>query len=239
MDQDDTKLLVDLKEKIKICPKCKGIGYLPGSDNQVIKCECYDAYEKTLKYILANIPRVYWKFKLEQYVGNHGATGKVKSYISTIPMAKRTGVGLLFYGTQGTGKTALLSCVMRGIVERGHTAQYTLLAKLFRAFMDKDYEFLEKIHSTDFLCIDDMDKAHVSANTNWFETLVDEVFRYRFTRKKPMIVSYSGSLEQLGQDFGVKLSSLLNECLIPVLIVGDDYRKKVIAKTLPFKLKEK
>ena len=234
MDQDDLNLLEGLKREVKVCKICKGIGYLPGT----IKCACYDKYEKTLKYIVANIPRVYWNFKLEQYVGNHGVTGMIKNYTTDISAAKHKGVGLLLYGTKGTGKTALLSCVMRSIVEKNFSADYTLLAKIFRAFMDHDNAFINHIHQVDFLAIDSVDQAYLSANTDYMEKLFDEIFRYRFIRKKPMIISYSNSREQLAQDLGTSIVSLFNECLIPILVAGEDYRPK-LAKTLTMRLKEK
>ena len=96
----------------------------------------------------------------------------------------------------------------------------------------KRRRYEERIRDVDFLMIDDVGKEMRVSKNGLTEMVFDNLIRYRSFRNKPMILTTNSDIESVENVYGKSIVSLLYGKFIPIRVVGEDYRKTVLAKTV-------
>jgi DNA replication protein DnaC len=195
------------------------------------------------KMLSAGILEEFWNLDIDQFKGNEAVTKVVHEYLDNLDNARKQGISIFFYGTNGTGKTFLGVEVLKEALRKGYSAQFTSLGGVIQALTDGWYDaekrrrYEERIRDVDFLMIDDVGKEMRVSKNGLTEMVFDNLIRYRSFRNKPMILTTNSDIESVENVYGKSIVSLLYGKFIPIRVVGEDYRKTVLAKTVIERLK--
>ena len=190
------------------------------------------------KMLSAGILEEFWDLDIDQFKGNEAVTKVVHEYLDNLDNARKRGISIFFYGTNGTGKTFLGVEVLKEALRKGYSAQFTSLGGVIQALTDGWYDaekrrrYEERIRDVDFLMIDDVGKEMRVSKNGLTEMVFDNLIRYRSFRNKPMILTTNSDIESVENVYGKSIVSLLYGKFIPIRVVGEDYRKTVLAKTV-------
>lgn len=144
---------------------------------------------------------------------------------------------LLLKGTYGTGKSHLSISATKAIVEKGYSALFLSVPKLFtkiKASYDRNTNFsedelLELVGTVDLLVLDDIGAEYTNlrggdANDNWSQTKLFEVMDARSGRHTIYTTNLSSA--ELEVKVGPRnLSRMLDNAEV-VIMDGPDYRRK-------------
>ena len=87
------------------------------------------------KLLQAGIPPPYWDLTFEHFKGDDKAKAITLRYIDMLDEAFRDGMGLLFNGKHGTGKTMLSCLIAKEALKKGFTIRYLDITKILDMIM--------------------------------------------------------------------------------------------------------
>ena len=134
----------------------------------------------------------------------------------------------MFYGSYGVGKTHLEAAIANAQREQGNRSLFTSAPQFFMAYNDamkhdKDYTaLLRQAIETPLLILDDIDKARpTDARWDTYYLIIDE----RYKAKRPTVLS-TNKIEELHLYIGEATVSRLQRGMVPVKMIGTDYRSE-------------
>lgn len=138
---------------------------------------------------------------------------------------------IFIYGNSGTGKTFLLSCIAKEVLNQGNTVIYaderdiitTIISYTYSNFKDKE-EYKSKvdmIYNSDLLIIDDLGTGNITGNTT---SALFEVINKRLRRGLPVIISSNLNIEDLDKFYGKRIFSRILGSYYIKETFGDDLR---------------
>ena len=211
------------------CKDCKDTGFINNK-----QCHCLRQQIIDLLYSQSNIHDSLESIDFDKvseiyYKGddlNHFLDTKQKS-INFVHNFDGTYQNLLFYGTVGTGKSLLSSCIAKNLLNSGHSVIYfsaiSLFDELSKGMFDKngDTGTLENIYECDLLIIDDLGTEMTNSFTvSSFFSLINE----RALRQKPIVISTNLSLEVLRDRYTDRTFSRITGSFIFCRLSGPDIR---------------
>ena len=221
------------------CPDCKDTGYI-GNE----KCHCFKQriieilYDKSNLKILtksANFKLLTDKYyKGEDLKHFHGAVKACEDFINNFNSDYQN---LFFYGTVGTGKSFLSSCIANELLKKGTSVIYFTSPGLFELLSEYSFDarfkqelrsVYDDLYNCELLIIDDLG----AERTNSF--VVSELFaclNERDLRKKSTIITTNLSLENLQAIYSDRIFSRVTSNFRLLKLTGQDIRKlKKIAR---------
>lgn len=231
------------------CPLCQDTGFI-GSE----KCRCFTAAVSELLYRQSNLQEVLKKenfdtFRLEYYsdkkdpVLGISPRENMRNVLSVcrqfIQNFDDQGGSLLLYGDTGVGKTFLINCITKQLLDSSHSCIYLTAPQLIRimersAFRrDEDADDYEQdsadyIWDCDLLIIDDLGSELNNAFVNaQLFTCIDK----RLTMGQSTLISTNLQPEQLQSVYSERISSRLLSSYQVLWIFGDDIRMRLSLAT--------
>lgn len=216
------------------CPTCEGAGTFRWyADNREIvdyTCSCLDQIYLHHWLLNAGIGLNYQRLGWGDAIDVEAAPlGAVLDYARQIDAYAKRGIGLVFYGDRGTGKSLLASLLIKRLISEGHAgyfATFQELLDLFTSTWSDDQEkrwFERRIISAEILVIDDMAREY-AGRLGVAGPLVDHVLRTRVAHQRPTIITTNKTLDELGELYSLNALSLLTGCSLVVEFRGADYR---------------
>ena len=214
------------------CPDCQDTGYINGR-----KCHCFRQEEITRLYAQSNNQTLlktdnFSSLSYEYYAGDdllrfQKAADACKKFVKNF---KSDYHNLFFYGTVGTGKSFLSSCVAKELLDAGQLVLYFSSTQLFdvlsKSVFEKDSReamdgIYDDIYSCDLLIIDDLGTELVNTfvNSQLFSCLNN-----RNLRKKSTIISTNLSLEELRDRYSDRIFSRITSNYDIFKLTGPDIR---------------
>ncbi len=225
------------------CIKCKDTGYL---DNGV-KCDCLKIKLSKELYEMSNISYMLEKenfntFDLDifsqEIVEKEGISPRenmenilkaVKKFMDTFD--KKNDMNLLFYGPTGQGKTFLLNCMTKELIDRNYNVIYQTAFNLIDVAEEKKFRRndmadmkYKMLFSSDLLIIDDLGIEMI----NSFST--SEIFNIvntRLLRGKKTLISTNLSPKELSKTYTDRVFSRVFQKFFPLKFFGEDLRLKI------------
>lgn len=210
------------------CPDCKDTGYV--GENHDTPCHCFKKYATDLIYrdepVMKRLLTDHFEdFDLSGYSLEKDSTGmssrecavkaleQSKRFVETFDSSFKN---LFFYGTSGSGKTFLSSCIAGSLINTNHTVIYISAVRLFNVcadytFGDKrntdDYAYTS-LFSADLLIIDDLGTEVANTFTlSTFFSLINE----RLLTSKSTIISTNLTLNEVSDIYSQRVYSRLVE----------------------------
>lgn len=179
---------------------------------------------------LAGIGQDYWSCDFTNYQGPAQAAEKTKRYLTKLGQMKDEGVGLMWTGPFGPGKTTLAMITAKYLLRAGWNVQCTSLGDIVEAIQnswseaDAGEPVLERYRRADFLFIDDVGKEH-RGQSGFVQTVFDNLIRTRTQHRLPTFITTNHTKSELEDTYGGSVVSLLEGKIIPIVVNGRDIRR--------------
>lgn len=224
---------LDLKYR---CRKCNDTGFIG-----LNKCTCYNKNMATIIYEESEFSTLldeysFQEFDLEAFSDKLEIPGTGKTVRETMNenfnLAKmyvenftKHNENLFFYGSSGTGKTFLATCIARDLLYKGYVVVYRTATQLIEdikeiRFNDNE-EVFDMLMNTDLLIIDDLGTEFKSELSR---TEVFNIINGRLLDKKKMIISTNLTPEELKSKYSERLLSRILGDFMNIKFGGVDLR---------------
>ena len=145
----------------------------------------------------------------------------------------RDGMGLLYHGPVGTGKTFLAACIANAVISQGYRVRLTSFARvadeIFKA--ENKAEYIDHLCRYDLLILDDLG---VERKTEYMQEMVYKIVNARYVAGAPVIVTTNLTPDELTKpaDIGYTRTydRLLEKCL-PIKVDGPSRRRSAARAT--------
>jgi len=208
--------------------------YLPGSRTQVgeYECECADQWVAHRAMLSANIGLTYQRLSWMDLTGTEpAAIDMAQGYLESAEAYVAAGVGLIYYGTMGSGKSSLSSLLLRDLLGQGYDTYFTTFSAMIDAYTGGWNDaaerawFHKRIKNAGVLVLDDIGKEFAGRKSSGLpESTFDEVLRHRVAASMPTIVTTNYDLARLQEGYGGAVLSLLHERSKTFGFTGEDFR---------------
>lgn len=222
----------DYLEAVYECPLCKDTGYIGNR-----KCTCFRQAEIALIYEQSHIKELLSTDNFEHlsydYYESDDLTRFTKAVEECQNFVKNFNSdyhNLFFYGTVGTGKSFLSSCIAKELIEQGRVVIYFSSSQLFdtlsHSTFDRDSKeaaagVYEDIYGCDLLIIDDLGTELTNA---FVSSQLFSCLNNRHLRRKSTIITTNLSLEELRDRYSDRIFSRITSNYGMCKLTGRDIR---------------
>lgn len=208
------------------CPTCRRVGSYTwkGVTNS---CDCRMQLQLAKHYTAAGIGADYFRLTWEDYVAPPPQTLLI--YAANFHNAVAEGTGVLFTGTNGTGKTMLATLTLKELIKKGFSA----FSSSFSDAIDRRTEsfgddmaarfFDRKFIHSHALLLDDLGQE-LHSSSDLARSTLDKILRTRTKNNRPTLLTTNLGHRELGQRYGTAIASLLQHKSLPIELVDVDFR---------------
>lgn len=256
LKEEDWKVLEDMKERmLGECEICDHTGHCIAKDDgktawtKTKECRCLKRFKRFKEYYKARIPEIYWRLDQKNFKGDKSALKIVVKYCDRIQNAMNKGLGFLFYGNNGNGKTTLACIIGKEAIKHGYSVYYGTLQSYLNLIMDsfgsdnQTEKVRDLIKNVDLLIIDELGKEHIKKNeatgTVFGFSEFEQILRYREGKSKAVIEISNLRPQQLESRYGASIASLFEGSLKPLEVMGLDMRRTMKSKSWEDRLEGK
>jgi DNA replication protein DnaC len=183
-----------------------------------------------------NIGKRFSGMTFEDYLPVNIEAEKIKAtcqrYAETFPDRLKTGDGLIFIGSCGTGKNMLAAILCQEVVRQEKSAVHTTIFKLIRAIKDtwrqdsskNEDAVINSFSDPDLLVIDEIGVQFGSETERLYLT---EIINNRYESRKPTILISNLNLDELETVLGTRIIDRFYEGKSAILkFTWDSYRRR-------------
>lgn len=157
----------------------------------------------------------------------------VNSYITNIENYLDANRGILFFGSNGVGKSMLSSLILKEAYRHRYICKRITFSSYINEYtrmwnakpQERDTlegDFYYYIKGVDLLVLEEVGKE---LDTKLSVTVLEDLLRYREERGLTTILCTNLKPKELFSQYGASVQSLLQGMCLPVKMVGDDQRK--------------
>lgn len=232
----------DYLEPIYTCPDCKDTGFIDGEP-----CHCFKKAVVQELYTQSNLKEILLRENFDNFNFDFYNNTSVDSITGKTPLEniedvvdhcryfiknfKNSHESLLFYGDAGVGKTFLVNCIAKELIEQAFSVIYLSAVQLFDLLADLQFNSnkgfgnkhisLNEILCCDLLIIDDLgtEMANSFTASSLFNCLNERLIRHKST-----VISTNLSIEELKTNYTERIFSRTVGNYTFMRIFGDDIR---------------
>ena len=215
------------------CPLCRDTGYRDG-----VKCSCFIQRESAVLSRESNLGKriqtenfehlSYAYHKGEDLVSYRRAVAAAVSFADSFGEGCRN---LYYYGSTGTGKSFLSTCIAERVIGRGFAVRYFSAGALFDRLAALSFgtgtsrealqDFTADVYECDLLILDDLG----TELTNTFvTTTLFSIINERYLHDRPCIISSNLSLQDLQKRYSDRVFSRITNSYELYRFSGEDIR---------------
>ena len=172
---------------------------------------------------------------------NPSISNSCRNYVDNWEGMISDNVGLLFYGSVGTGKTFYACCIANSLIDKGVTALVTnfphLLKIIQSSAFNENVNVISRLQKYDLVVIDDLG---VERNTDYAIEQVYSLIDTRYRSGKPLIITTNLAPHDIAKPANIayeRIYDRIKQNSIPVKMVGES-RRKEIGRTKQAKYKD-
>lgn len=235
----------DYLEDIFCCENCKDTGFIKGSP-----CSCLKNEIVKLLYSRSELEEILHRenfdtFEFDLYSDDFidektgiSAADNIEIVVDHchkfINNFDKTFDNLLFYGRAGTGKTFLINCIAKELIEKSYSVIYLSAVQLFDLLADYSFRrsnnnsvyrqiSMSELLNCDLLIIDDLG---TEMSNSFTDSSLFDCLNERLIHQKSTIISTNLSLKDLKEKYEERIFSRTTGNYTPLRIFGDDIRIK-------------
>lgn len=180
-----------------------------------------------------------WNFENDNNQ-NPSLTKLATNYVNNFNDMKNKGIGLLLYGTTGTGKTYMSACIVNELLKNNYSCimtNFNRISNTLQGTYEGKQEYIDNLNSYDLLVIDDLG---IERNTEYMREIVYSIIDARYRARKPLIITTNLTNKELRSTDDVnkqRIYSRLYEMCMPFEVKGADKREGLLRRNMN-KLKE-
>lgn len=167
-----------------------------------------------------------WTFENDD--GSNNQMMKAKQYVEKWHEMKRNNVGLLLWGSVGSGKTYFAACIANALLEQQVSVMMTSFPKILNAlnnmYNSDRNQYIQDLNRYSLLVIDDFG---VERSSEYAIEQITHIIDTRSKSEKPLIVTTNLHLDQIREAPIVehrRIYSRIQEMCMPIQFIGDDLR---------------
>ena len=176
-----------------------------------------------------------WSYTFENYQGEENQSLMIaKNFVEDYEKMKKENIGLLFYGSVGSGKTYLACSIANSLIEQDQrSVKIRNFAQIINELQKSSFDFdknayIESLVNTSVLILDDLG---IERDTSYAKEQVYNIVNNRYLKHKPTIFTTNLSYSQIENctesvEYQRIYSRIIEMC-IPVMVLGEDYRKVI------------
>ena len=178
---------------------------------------------------------IQWAYTFENYQGEENQSLIIaKNFVKDYEQMKKENIGLLFYGSVGSGKTYLACCIANALIEEYQIGvKIRNFAQIINELQKGGFDFdknayIESLVNTSVLILDDLG---IERDTSYAKEQVYNIVNNRYLKQKPTIFTTNLSYDTIQNckdsvEYQRIYSRIIEMC-IPVMVVGEDFRKVI------------
>ena len=176
---------------------------------------------------------IQWAYTFENYQGEENQSLIIaKNFVKDYEEMKKENIGLLFYGSVGSGKTYLACSIANALIEQYQiSVKIRNFAQIINELQKSSFDFdknayIESLVNTSVLILDDLG---IERDTSYAKEQVYNIVNNRYLKQKPTIFTTNLSYDTIQNckdsvEYQRIYSRIIEMC-IPVMVVGEDFRK--------------
>ncbi len=235
----------DYLDEIFDCNQCKDTGFINGYPCECLKNEIVtQLYSRSeLKEVLAreNFDTFNFNFYSEDFIDENLGISSLENMETVVDYCHyfinnfdKTFDNLLFYGRAGTGKTFLINCIAKELIEKSFSVIYLSAVQLFDLLADYSFRRsnntsvyrqirMDELLRCDLLIIDDLG---TEMGNSFTDSSLFDCLNERLIHQKSVIISTNLSLDDLQKNYSERIFSRTTGNYTAFKIFGDDIRIK-------------
>ncbi|RLV19586.1 ATP-binding protein [Streptococcus iniae] len=178
---------------------------------------------------------IQWAYTFENYQGEENQSLIIaKNFVKDYEEMKKENIGLLFYGSVGSGKTYLACCIANSLIEQYQiSVKIRNFAQIINELQKSSFDFdknayIESLVNTSVLILDDLG---IERDTSYAKEQVYNIVNNRYLKQKPTIFTTNLSYDTIQNckdsvEYQRIYSRIIEMC-IPVMVIGEDFRKVI------------
>ena len=199
-------------------------------------CNCPEQTQLAKHYTLAGIGRVYQRLSWDDFTGEDIVLREVEHYLTN--KLAEGGLGIIFSGDLGTGKTMIANLILKEMVRRGMTCYATTFAQTVESFTstwgnrEQKQWFADRFMYSQVLLLDDLGRE-VRLSNNLPQTTFDMILRTRVQDGRPTLLTTNIAPQDLDiAGYGGGVLSMLKGHSVVISMPGKDFRPASRQRTL-------
>ncbi len=167
-----------------------------------------------------------WNFVNDN--GSNPCMKYAKQYVENWDEIKKKGLGLLFWGGVGTGKSYMAACIANALLEQEEKVLMTNFSEISNGIFsstDKN-AYIDAVCSYDLLILDDLGSER---NSSYMMENVFLVIDRRVCAGKPMIITTNLTVQEMRETQNLDEKRIYDRVLgscQPLCVKGESYRKE-------------
>lgn len=181
-------------------------------------------------------------FRFEKDSGQVSQLKHARNYVAHWDDFRHQGLGLLFWGPPGTGKTFAAACIANAFLESRDpfapsvimTTFGVILRRILACSPQEREDYLEKLLGCSLLILDDFG---MERQTDFAREQVFNLINGRYLSKRPVILTSNLTLQQLKNPQTMaehRIFDRVLEMCVPVCFEGESLRREKAAENLRF-----
>lgn len=218
--EKELSYLMKLKEKIiHSHKKCKGVGYL----EFLQPCECMKVFLYVKELFYSKIPMDYWNLSLEELIVDNTYKKIVDDYIDNIDNAMSQGLGIIFSGDKGIGKTSLMCEIAKSAIVRRYNVYYEIVQNIIDDRFNDEQAIINRVKQSDLVLMDEFDKV-IMRNESNIPKQIENLLREILPNRKAILIGTNLDEEEIERKF--QITSLTKRYMKIIYVVGEDFSEK-------------
>ena len=139
-----------------------------------------------------------------------------EKYCDNFKKCKEKGLGFLFIGNPGNGKTYLSNCIANRLLENYipviSVSINSLLDRIRKTYntwgQEAEDEIIRRLSNADLLIIDDLGTEQL---TDWSRSKIYNIIDSRYRNELPLIITTNKTIEDINEDYGKRTADRILE----------------------------